>query len=59
MKKIYNAPSAELVELESAPVMTTFSLPSDGGGEDEGRGDSEFQGAGEHRCDWSGIWDGM
>lgn len=39
--------------------MTTFSLPSDGGGEDEGRGDSEFQGAGEHRGDWSGIWDGM
>ena len=47
MKKIYNTPVVEFVELKSCPVMTTMSLPTDGGGESEGRGD------------WNNIWEGM
>lgn len=59
MKKRYYTPVTEVMELKSAPIMTVFSLPTDGGGDNEGRGDSDYQGAGEHRGDWSGIWDGM
>lgn len=59
MKKRYNAPATEIVELKSAPIMTVLSLPTDGGGDDEGRGDSDYQGAGEHRGDWSNIWEKM
>ena len=58
MKKMYYAPVTEVVELESAPIMTAFSLPTDDGGDDGGRGNDRYQ-TGEHRGDWSGIWDGM
>ena len=59
MKKRYNTPVVEYVELKSNPVMTTMSLPTDGGGESEGRGDSGDQGAGGYRGDWENIWGNM
>lgn len=59
MKKRYNTPVVEYVELKSNPVMTTMSLPTDGGGESEGRGDSDDQGAGGYRGDWDNIWGNM
>jgi hypothetical protein len=59
MKKRYNTPVVEYVELKSNPVMTTMSLPTDGGGESEGRGDSDDQGVGGYRGDWEDIWKNM
>ena len=53
MKKIYNTPVSELVELKSNPIMNTMSLP------DDGRDDSGEQGAGGYRGDWENIWGNM
>ena len=59
MKKRYISPVVELLEIDFAPIMTTMSLPTAGGGDDEERGDSDDQGAGGFRGDWSNIWEGM
>lgn len=53
MKKIYNTPIAEFVELKLNPVMNNMSLP------EEGRGDAEDQGTGGYRGDWENIWGNM
>ena len=60
MKKRYMSPVVEIVEVAGMPVMTTISMETapEGGEDDGGRGNDAWQ-TGEHRGDWSGIWDGM
>ena len=57
MKKRYTTPEVETIYLNMEPVMTNASIT--GGFDDDELMDSEDQGAGGHRGDWSGIWDGM
>ena len=58
MKKIYIAPAAEIVDMAVMPIMTAMSLPTDDGSDDGGRGNDSNQ-SGEHRGDWSNIWEKM
>ena len=59
MKKRYISPFVEIVDVAVTPLMTTTSpitAPEDG--DDGGRGNDIYQ-SGEHRGDWSNIWEGM
>ncbi|MBR3976795.1 MAG: hypothetical protein IKJ95_03115 [Bacteroidaceae bacterium] len=55
MKKKYNAPKAEFVELKVDAILTTASLYT----EEEEKGNSNYSTSGEVRNDWDNIWSGM
>ena len=57
IKKKYITPELETIYLDVEPVMTNASIT--GGFEEDGPMDSEDQGAGGYRGDWSNIWEGM
>ena len=53
MKKIYDAPVAEIVGIDIDVVMQDFSIPAKGDGETE-EGDANTS-----RNDWNNIWGEM
>ena len=56
-KKKYITPAMETIYLDVEPVMSNASIT--GGFDEDLPMDSEDQGAGGYRGDWSNIWEGM
>ncbi len=61
MKKKYNSPEIEIIELYTSSMILELSLVQgdDGEGDDGGRGNSTGQKGNEFRGDWSNIWENM
>ncbi|MBR3917072.1 MAG: hypothetical protein IKJ49_08040 [Bacteroidaceae bacterium] len=54
MKKIYNSPEIEILEISVESIMVTTSPETD-----EGRGNDVDGTANEYRGDWENIWGNM
>mgnify|MGYP003303095574 CR=1 FL=1 len=60
MKKIYNSPEIEILEISVESIMLTKSPETAPGDEDdEGRGNDTGGTANEYRGDWENIWGNM
>ena len=61
MKKKYNSPEIEIIELYTSSMILELSLVQgdDGEGDDGDRGNSTGQKGNEFRGDWSNIWENM